>query len=132
MEAKIEIADIVNKAIKSAIMEEVNNLGIRAVVREKIESVGELNKEDVREMVHETVDSYVRSVDVDKIVQQLVDEIVTRIVERKVSAVVDRYLEGTFSCYKPTQQLEELILNDLKKQFYQTHNLKVVDTMRRE
>ena len=82
MEAKIEIADIVNKAIKSAIMEEVNNLGIRAVVREKIESVGELNKEDARELGYVTVDSYVRS------------------------------------------------LNDLKKQFYQTHNLKVIDTMR--
>ena len=130
METVIDFRSLAQKAVKAAVMEQVNNLGIRAAVKEKIETVGELDKDAVRNMIKDVVDSYVRSVDIEKLIQQIVDERVATIVDRKVSAVVERYLEGTFSSCKPTKQLEELILNDLKKQFYANHNLKVIDTMK--
>lgn len=130
METVIDFRSLAQKAVKAAVMEQVNNLGIRAAVKEKIETVGELDKDAVRNIIKDVVDSYVRSVDIEKLIQQIVDERVATIVDRKVSAVVERYLEGTFSSYKPTKQLEELILNDLKKQFYANHNLKVIDTMK--
>lgn len=130
METVIDLRSLAQKAAKAAVMEQVNNLGIRAAVKEKIETVGELDKDAVRNIIKDVVDSYVRSVDIEKLIQQIVDERVATIVDRKVSAVVERYLEGTFSSYKPTKQLEELILNDLKKQFYTNHNLKVIDTIK--
>jgi hypothetical protein len=130
METVIDFRALAQREVKAAIMEEVNNLGVRAAVKEQVETVGELDKDAVRDIIRDVVDSYVRSVDVEKLIQQVVDGRVATIVDRKVSAVVERYLEGTFSSYKPTKQLEELILNDLKKQFYANHNLKVIDTMK--
>lgn len=128
MTNKIDIATMV----QSIIMEEVNNLGVRAVVRKKIEEVGELNKDEIRQLVKETVDSYVRSAEIDKLIHDVVDTTVSSIVSRRVEAVVEKYLSGTFSCYEPSRQLQELILNDLKQQFYSKHKLKVVDTMRED
>ena len=130
METVIDFRALAQREVKAAIMEEVNNLGVRAAVKEQVETVGELDKDAVRDIIRDVVDSYVRSVDIEKLIQQIVDGRVATIVDRKVSAVVERYLEGTFSSYKPTKQLEELILNDLKKQFYANHNLKVIDTMK--
>lgn len=129
-ETVIDFKALAQREVKSAVMEEINNLGIRAAVKEKMETVGELDKDALREIVRDVVDSYVRSVDVEKLIRQIVDGKVAVIVDRKVSTVVERYLDGTFSCYKPTKQLEELILDDLKKQFYANHNLKVIDTMK--
>lgn len=130
METVIDFRALAQREVKAAVMEEVNNLGVRAAVKEQLETVGELDKDAVRDIIRDVVDSYVRSVDVEKLIHQVVDGRVATIVDRKVSAVVERYLEGTFSSYKPTKQLEELILNDLKKQFYANHNLKVIDTMK--
>lgn len=130
METVIDFRALAQQEVKAAIMEEVNNLGIRAAVKEKMETVGELDKNALREIVRDVVDSYVRSVDVEKLIRQIVDGKVAMVVDRKVLAVVEKYLDGTFSCYKPTKQLEELILDDLKKQFYANHNLKVIDTMK--
>ena len=130
METVIDFRALAQQEVKSAIMEEVNNLGVRAAVREKMEQVGELDKDAIRDIVRDVVDSYVRSVNVENLIRHVVDEKVSMIVDRKVSAVVEKYLDGTFSCYKPTKQLEELILDDLKKQFYANHNLKVIDTMK--
>ena len=130
METVIDFRALAQREVKAAVMAEVNNLGVRAAVKEQLETVGELDKDAVRDIIRDVVDSYVRSVDVEKLIQQVVDVRVATIVDRKVSAVVERYLEGTFSSYKPTKQLEELILNDLKKQFYANHNLKVIDTMK--
>lgn len=130
METVIDFRALAQREVRAAVMEEVNNLGVRAAVKEQVETVGELDKDAVRDIIRDVVDSYVRSVDVEKLIRQIVDGRVATIVDRKVSAVVERYLEGTFSSYKPTKQLEELILNDLKKQFYANHNLKVIDTMK--
>lgn len=130
METIIDFRALAQREVRAAVMEEVNNLGVRAAVKEQVETVGELDKDAVRDIIRDVVDSYVRSVDVEKLIHQVVDGRVATIVDRKVSAVVERYLEGTFSSYKPTKQLEELILNDLKKQFYANHNLKVIDTMK--
>ena len=130
METVIDFRALAQQEVKAAIMEDVNNLGIRAAVKETMETVGELDKDALREIVRDVVDSYVRSVDVEKLIRQIVDGKVAMVVDRKVSAVVEKYLDGTFSCYKPTKQLEELILEDLKKQFYANHNLKVIDTMK--
>ena len=130
METVIDFRALAQREVKAAVMREVNNLGVRAAVKEQLETVGELDKDAVRDIIRDVVDSYVRSVDVEKLIHQVVDGRVATIVDRKVSAVVERYLEGTFSSYKPTKQLEELILNDLKKQFYANHNLKVIDTMK--
>ena len=94
METVIDFRSLAQKAVKAAVMEQVNNLGIRAAVKEKIETVGELDKDAVRNIIKDVVDSYVRSVDIEKLIQQIVDERVATIVDRKVSAVSNDILKA--------------------------------------
>lgn len=124
METKIDIREMV----ASVIMEEVNNLGVRAAVKEKMEEVGELTKDDVRDMVHEVVDSYVRSIDVEKLVREIVSCRVEDKINLKVKEAIEKYVTGSIFSPTPTKHLEEIILHDLKKQFYEQYNLKVVNT----
>ena len=123
-ETKIDIREMV----ASVIMEEVNNLGVRAAVKEKIQQVGELTKDEVRSMVQETIDSYVRSIDVEKIINEQVKLFIDDTVAFRVREAIARYVNGSIFSPTPTKQLEEIILNDLKKQFYEKYNLKVVNT----
>ena len=67
--------------VKSVIMEEVNNLEL---IRQKIEEVEDLTKEEIRELVSKVIDSYTRSVDINKIINDKVDTMIeqrVRIVE---------------------------------------------------
>lgn len=123
-ETKIDIREMV----ASVIMEEVNNLGVRAAVKEKIQQVGELTKDEVRSMVQETIDSYVRSIDVEKIIKEQVKLFIDDTVAFRVRESIERYVNGSIFSPTPTKQLEEIILNDLRKQFYEKYNLKVVNT----
>ncbi len=123
-ETKIDIREMV----ASVIMEEVNNLGVRAAVKEKMEEVGELTKDDVRDMVHEVVDSYVRSIDVEKLVREIVTCRVEDKINRKVNEAIEKYVSGSIFSPTPTKHLEDIILNDLKRQFYEQYHLKVVNT----
>ena len=54
----------IKKMVKSAIMEEVNNLSVRAAVRDKLEEVSGLSKEDVRKLIMDVADSYIRSINI--------------------------------------------------------------------
>ena len=123
-ETKIDIREMV----ASVIMEEVNNLGVRAAVKEKVQQVGELTKDEVRTMVQETIDSYVRSIDVEKIIKEQVKLFIDDTVAFRVREAIAKYINGSIFSPTPTKQLEDIILNDLKKQFYEKYNLKVVNT----
>lgn len=123
MESSIDIRSLV----KSVIMEEVTNLGVRAVVRAKIEEVGELDKQSISQLVETVVDSYVRSVDIDTIIRNKVDAEVSRQISNKVSAALSDYIEGRIFSSKISKHLEELILNDLKSQFYSKYSLEVIN-----
>ncbi len=123
-ETKIDIREMV----ASVIMEEVNNLGVRAAVKEKVQQVGELTKDEVRSMVQATIDSYVRSIDVEKIIEEQVKLFIDDTVAFRVREAIAKYINGSIFSPTPTKQLEEIILNDLKKQFYEKYTLKVVNT----
>lgn len=53
----------ISKLVRERLMEEINGLGIRAAIREQIEESG-ITKGKVAELVEQTVDSYVRSVNI--------------------------------------------------------------------
>ena len=64
----MNIEEEVRKIVRRTIMEKVNGLGTRAAIRQEIEANG-ITKGKVNEMVKDTVDSYVRSVNVSKIAE---------------------------------------------------------------
>ena len=79
----------INHMVRQAIMEEINNLAIRATIREKIEAAG-VSREDIREMVRETADSYFRSAmdgNVEGKIQDIFDQKVSETVDREIRKI---------------------------------------------
>ena len=73
-------------------MEEINNLAVRATIREKIEAAG-ISDNDIKTMVRETVDSYIRSAmngNVKGQIENIFKQKVTETVEAEIKAVVGR------------------------------------------
>lgn len=60
MVAAMDFEKEIKTAVRATIMEEINGLSIRAVIRERILEAG-FTKEEIRKMILETVDSYFRS-----------------------------------------------------------------------
>lgn len=90
----MDLQQEINRMVRQAIMEEINNLAVRATIREKIEAAG-VTGEDIREMVRETADSYFRSA-MDGNVEQKVRDIF----EQKVKEAVDREIYAVIGSIK--------------------------------
>lgn len=93
----MDIQQEINTMVRRAIMEEINNLAIRATIREKIESAG-ISDDDIKTMVRETADSYFRSAmngDIKGQIQTIFKQKVTETVEYEIKKVVGRV--GTWS-----------------------------------
>ena len=111
----MNIEEEVRKIVRRTIMEEVNGLGTRAAIRQEIEASG-ITKEKVNEMVKDTVDSYVRSVNVSKIAE----EYIAKLVKQTVRETVNKYLNGGPYNYsnKPKELLEEQIKKELFNEWH--------------
>ena len=86
----MDLQQEINRMVRHAIMEEINNLAIRATIREKIEAAG-VSHEDIREMVKETADSYFRSAmdgNVESKIQGIFDQKVSDVVDREITKVI--------------------------------------------
>lgn len=80
----------INSMVRKAIMEEINNLAIRATMREKIEAAG-VSHEDIRNMISETVDSYMRSAmngNVEEKIKQIFEAEISKSVQTEIKRVI--------------------------------------------
>lgn len=86
----MDLQQEINRMVRQAIMEEINNLAIRATIREKIEAAG-VSHEDIREMVRDTADSYFRSAmdgNVEGKIQSIFDQKISETVDREITKVI--------------------------------------------
>lgn len=86
----MELEQEVRKMVKQIVMEEINNLSIRATIREKIEDAG-FDHFEIRRLVREIADSYFRSAmngDVEYEIRKIFNEKVTERVEKEIKAVI--------------------------------------------
>lgn len=128
MEFRIDI----RRMVQSVVMEEVNNLGIRTVVREKLEEVGDLTKDKIRDLVSEITDSYIRSVDINKIINNKIDTLIEQRVHHEIDEALQNYINRDIFGNKISKVLQDLILDDLKNQFYEKYRLEVINTKEKE
>lgn len=112
----------VRALVRKCIMEEINGLSVRAALRESIESSG-ITKEQVRDLINKAIDSYVRSVDIKRIVEEHVD----KIIKESVRFATEKYIHGGSYNYfnKPKELLEEQVKKELFKQWYDNYKLSV-------
>lgn len=101
--------------VRQAVMEEINNLGVRAAIKERISDTG-LSDTELRQMVNETVDSYIRSVlgtnekQLNAKIEQLLSEKINRIAEEEVKKII-----GGRSIWKGSEQVESILTNAMRR-----------------
>ena len=86
----MDLQQEINRMVRQAIMEEINNLAIRATIREKIEAAG-VTGEEIREMIRETADSYFRSAmggNVEDKIREIFDHKTSEVVNKEINKVL--------------------------------------------
>lgn len=124
---KMDFEKELKNLVKHEIMEVINGAGIKAVVREKITELGEMSKDDMKNLITNCVDSYVRSFDIEKMVDNRVEQLVECRVKNAVNESLKKYMDSTYSfTSKPNKLLDSLVSEELKKQYEKNYKLKVV------
>lgn len=113
--------------VEHEIMEAINGAGIKAVVREKIVELSEMSKDDMKNLITTCVDSYVRSFDIEKFVSNYIEQLVICRVKNAVNNSLEKYMGSTHSfSNRPNKLFDNLVLDELKKQYEKNYKLKVV------
>lgn len=84
----MEIDKMVKDAVEKEVMQAINDLGIKSVMREKIIE-SDVTKDDIRQMIKDTVDSYVRSTDIKIIVRKEVERLVKEAIKNEIKEMFD-------------------------------------------
>lgn len=113
--------------VEHEIMEAINGAGIKAIVREKIVELSEMSKDDMKNLITSCVDSYVRSFDIEKFVANYIEQLVLCRVKNAVNNSLEKYMSSTYSfSNRPNKLFDNLVLDELKKQYEKNYKLKVV------
>ena len=84
----MEIDRLVKDAVEKEVIQAINDLGIKSVMREKVVESG-VTKGDIRQMIKDVVDSYVRSADIKSIVRKEVERLVKESVKKEIKEMFD-------------------------------------------
>ena len=113
----------VKRLVKQAVMQEINDLGIRATIRERISETG-LTDEEIRKLIETTVDSYVRSVanqNLEEKIKSMFDQKIESVVQNEVDRVLNRNIYG----WGGEKKVEEALQRQINSVISQGFNIKV-------
>lgn len=113
--------------VKAEVAKEIEGLGVRAAVKEKLVEVGQLNKDQIRDLINQTIDSYIRSVNIDEMINKRLDKKFDNYIEKRIDECLKKYIEGGIFSPSPSKHLRDIILDNLKKQFDENYDLVVVN-----
>ena len=114
----MDVNQEINRLVRQAIMEEINNLAIRAAIREKIEAAG-VSHDDIKQMVADTIDSYIRSAmggNVEEQVQKRFDKILSGLIRDNFNYVI-RSVVGYGGNDAVRRHIEKLVSEELQRSF---------------
>lgn len=99
---------------RRCIMEEINNLGIKALLREQIVEAG-FTHEQIRAMVRDTIDSFCRSAlnagDVEGYVREAVNGRAAQAADKEIQKIIGRY-----NGFSGSRAVEDAIVNAIQRQ----------------
>lgn len=111
---------------RRAIMEEINNLGIKALLREQIVDAG-FTHDEIRAMIREAIDSFCRSAlstnDVAGYVRSAIDNRVNQAADKEIAKVIDRY-----STFSGSKAVEDALLAAVRRKTQDGYNVSVTIT----
>jgi tetrahydromethanopterin S-methyltransferase subunit H len=110
----------VKSLVKQAVMQEINDLGIRATIRERITETG-LTKDDINNMVKDTVDSYIKSAlnsqNVESTILHMFNTAIEETVKREIQIVIKGYTFGWGGERKIKEALDNAIRAEVNRGF---------------
>ncbi len=113
----------VRSLVEQAVMQEINDLGIRAAIRERISETGLTDKE-IRELIESTVDSYVKSAanaNIEQKIKMMFDEKIAYAVQKEIDKVV---WKNTFG-WGGEKKVEEALQRQINSVISQGFNIRV-------
>lgn len=113
----------VKSLVKQAVMQEINDLGIRATIRERISETGLTDKE-IKELIESTVDSYVKSA-VHTNIEQKIQSMFDTKIENVVQKAIDRVIGANTLGWSGERKVEEAIQREINSVIHRGFNIKV-------
>ena len=115
---------------RRAIMEEINNLGIKALLREQIVDAG-FTHDEIRSMIREAIDSFCRSAlntnDVEGYVRAAVDNRVNQAADKEINKIIGRY-----SSFSGNKAIEDALLHAMLRKTQAGYDVSVTITPKTE
>ena len=115
---------------RRAIMEEINNLGIKALLREQIVDAG-FTHDEIRSMIREAIDSFCRSAlntnDVEGYVRAAVDNRVNQAADKEINKIIGRY-----SSFSGNKAVEDALLHAMLRKTQAGYDVSVTITPQTE
>lgn len=115
---------------RRAIMEEINNLGIKALLREQIVDAG-FSHDEIRSMIREAIDSFCRSAlntnDVAGYVRAAIDNRVNQTADKEINKIIGRY-----SSFSGNKAVEDALLRAMLRKTQAGYDVSVTITPKTE
>lgn len=111
---------------RRAIMEEINNLGIKALLREQIVDAG-FTHDEIRAMIREAIDSFCRSAlntnDVAGFVRGTIENRVNQAADREIAKIISKY-----SSWSGNKAIEDALVAAMRQQTQAGYSVSVTIT----
>lgn len=115
---------------RRAIMEEINNLGIKALLREQIVDAG-FTHDEIRTMIREAIDSFCRSAlntgDVEGYVRNAINNRVNQVADKEIEKIIGRY-----SGWSGSKAVEDALMSAMRQRTQAGYDVSVTITPKGE
>lgn len=103
----------IHQLVRQAMMEEINNLGIRATLRQQIADAG-FTKDDIRSMIQDAIDSFCRSAlntnDVEGYVRAAIEKRTNDAADKQINKLINQY-----SSFSGNKAIEDALLSSIRR-----------------
>lgn len=103
----------IHQLVRQAMMEEINNLGIRATLRQQIVDAG-FTKDNIRSMVQDAIDSFCRSAlntsDVEGYVRAAIEKHTNDAADKQINKLINQY-----SSFSGNKAIEDALLSSIRR-----------------
>lgn len=103
----------IHQLVRQAVMEEINNLGIRATLRQQIADAG-FTKDDIRSMIQDAIDSFCRSAlntnDVEGYVRAAIEKRTNDAADKQINKLINQY-----SSFSGNKAIEDALLSSIRR-----------------
>ncbi len=120
----------IKSLVRQSVMEEINNLGVRAAIKERIRETG-ITDDELRKMVAETVDSHFRSALGEN--EEQINARIARMFEEKIEEIakkeVGKIING-FNSWRGSEKVADMLTASMRALIAKNFEISVAITQK--